>query len=52
MILCDVIEVQTVSTVASILQYIKVSNEHAVHLRFTQYYMSNMFQLRVQKSVI
>ena len=46
------IEVLTVATEAIILQYIKVSNEHVVHLRFTQYYMSNMFQLLVQRSVI
>ena len=46
------IEVLTVAIVAIIPQYIKVSNEHVVHLRFTQYYMSNIFQLRVRKRML
>lgn len=46
------IEVLTVATATIIPQYIKVSNERVVHLRFTQYCMSNIFQLRVQKRML
>ena len=37
------IEVLANSTVIIILQYINVPNQYIVHLRLTQYYMSNIF---------
>ena len=34
------------ATMAITLQYINVSNQHVVHLKFTQCYMANIFQLK------
>ena len=34
------------ATLAVTLQYLNTSNQHDVHLRFTQCYMSSIFQLK------
>ena len=39
-------EVLTTATMAIILQYINGSNQHDVHLKCAQFYMSNIFQLK------
>lgn len=42
-------EVLTIATMAIILQCINVSNQHVIHLKFTQCYTSNIFQQNVKK---
>ena len=45
------IEVLIITTMAIILQYINVSNQHVVHLKLSPCYMSNIFQLRKKESL-
>ena len=47
--LCDLIEVLTNVTMAIILQYLNVPNQHVVHLKLTLCYVSNRFQTSKQK---
>lgn len=34
------------ATMATVLQYINTSNKHVAHLKFTQWYKSNIVQLK------
>ena len=45
------VEVLIIATIAVILQYINVSNQHLVHLKFTQCYMPNTFQLKKARGI-
>lgn len=40
----------TVATMKIILQYVNVANEHVVHLKYTKYYTSNVFQFFKKKA--
>lgn len=40
------IEAPANATVAVMLQYVNVSNQHVVHLKLTQWSMSKIFQLK------
>ena len=37
---------------AIVLQYINVSNQHVVYPKFTQCYMSNIFQLKKKRKAL
>lgn len=43
------IEVLSVNTTAIVSRYINVSNQHIVHLKFIQYYMPNISNLKKKK---
>ena len=44
------IEVISITEIASILQYVSVSDQHVVHLKFTQCYTSNISKITTTKA--